>query len=264
MAEEGHIDFQFIQEEIVKHIEGGIAAAEIVQPALIAGPAEIGDGLSQGILALYQGGLGDFNAQQPSWQLIAFHHFLHVGQWISCFKIHTGQVDGHRHHRKVIVPPERQKRRHLLQNIPVQLINNAGILQHRYEKGRRQESLFRILPAGKGLHAAEFSRQRADHRLEIHLDMLSDKGPVELAQHIGPILQLRPHGRLICHKALRPVFLDGIAGNFCHVKGIPKDGNRRHLIVKIADARLQLHAGIIDIPVHLENHGGKPLRQPVL
>ena len=259
---ERHIQLQRIKAVGLQHIQRRIAAAEIIQPALIACLPELLDFLPQPHFILLQGGLRDFYVEEIPGHLVLLHHPLHKGKGIHHLKIHGRQIHRHRHKGPVIFHNKPVQFGHRLNDKAVQSMDQAGLLQHRYKNGRHNHAPHRILPPGQGLHAAHLSRKRADDRLIVHLDMPFLQCPVEITKHINPIREMLPHGLIIHRKSPAGIPLDPVRRNLGPVKEKMNTAFADfHLIgIENIHPRLQLHRRITGVIPYIPGHRLNPLR----
>ena len=179
--------------DVLKHIQGGIAAAEIVHPHPEAQFLEAGDLLFDKLEIAAHDAFGDFDGQLGT----AYARFVHPAadflHDIAAFKVRPGQVQGRGHH----VHAQSRLPLHLFQNfiqhVQIQLIYQLGFLQHGNEFGGRQEALHRIDPAGQRFFVAHLAVGGADDGLVIHLDPALGKRPVQIAGNVLPPFRFRKH-----------------------------------------------------------------------
>ncbi len=157
--------------EILQRIEGGIAAPKIIEPAFVTGLAETIHFLFQVLPIDGQGRFGDFHAEPAALQLIFPHDAFQEFHRVHAVKVDSGKIDGYGHDGPVVFTEETEVTGHFFNYVTIQERDQLVFFQHRDEEARREESLLRVLPAGKGFHAAELSRESPDDRLEIDFDI---------------------------------------------------------------------------------------------
>ena len=259
---ERHIQLQRIEPVRLQYIQRGIAAAEIIQPALIACLPELLDFLLQPPLILLQCRLRDFYMEEIPGHLVLLYQLLHKREGIHHLKIHSRQIHRHRHKRAVISHNKPVQLRHRFHDIAVQPLNQPGLLQHRHKNGRHNHAPHRILPPGQGLHAADLTSERTNHRLIVHLDISFLQSPVETAQHIGPIRQILPHGLVIDRPGPAGIPLDPVRRNLGPViEKMNTAFTDLHCIgVEYIHPCLQLHRRITGVIPHIPGHRLDSLR----
>ena len=133
-----HIDLQFIEVEILQHIEGGVAASEVVHPALVARFPEAVDFALELLAVFDEGAFGDFYANITSGQAVLPDDSFDDVEGIDLIEIGAGQVDGNREDRHAGIFHRAQTFPDLLDDVGVQFVNELGIFKDRNEHVRRE------------------------------------------------------------------------------------------------------------------------------
>ena len=172
VRQEAHVDLQLVEDVILQGVEGGIAAAEIVHPDLIAGAAELLNDPGQDAALYAEGALGDLDVEHIARHPVFPGQGLDDGEHIRRLKVDAGEVHRDGDHRAA---------RPLLPGIPlanffhymdIQVINLLGVLQRSHKLARRQKAEIRMTPAHQRLKSAEGPGNGVDDRLEIDLKLL--------------------------------------------------------------------------------------------
>ena len=250
VLQEGLIDLQLIEMVVVEHVQGGIGTAEIVQPDFVAAGVEFLEGLENVGGMLDQGAFRHFNAQEVPLEPVFPYHFFHQMEGVGDQEIHPGEVHGNGDHGLVVPPLFPEQFAGLAQYILIQLVDQPGFFQDGHKDPRRDHPPFRIDPSGQGLQAAQFACKAPDNGLVVHLDLTGLEGPGEVFQHKDPGLLLGGQFRGIDSPGLDGVFLDGVTGEFGHVKSMAQIGQGGTFFWGI-DPRLQLDGGVLGALVHL-------------
>ena len=193
LLHEAHIEFDQVEMDILQHIQGGIAAAEIVHPHLKAQLLEAGDLLFDKLEIAAHDAFGDFDGQLGSADVRLVHpaaDFLHD---IAAFKVRPGQVQGRGHHIQAHPLLPLHLFQDLVQHVQIQLVNQLGFLQHGNELGGRQEALRRVDPAGQRFFVAHPAVGCADDGLIVHLDPALGKRLVQIAGNVLPSFRFGQH-----------------------------------------------------------------------
>ena len=246
IAQEGHIDLQFIEVEILQHIEGGVAASEVVHPALVARFPEAVDFALELLAVFDEGAFGDFYANITSGQAVLPDDSFDDVEGIDLIEVGAGQVDGNREDRHAGIFHRVQTFPDLLDDVGVQFVNELGIFKDRNEHVRRESASFGIFPAGERFHAAELPCQGADDRLIENLDVAVSQGAVEILQDVRAGSEVLPHRLGVRGPAPAGIALDGVAGDLGHIESTVGCIFGRIVRVAEEDAGLQCDAEIVD------------------
>ena len=107
-----------------------------------------------------------------------------------------------------------------MNDVEIELRDEACFFQDRYEERRREEAPLRIVPAGEGFQTADFSGEGAHHRLVVHFDPVIFKRFFEIAEYIGLVFQPVPHGFIVERPDTAGFGPDGDACQTGQVKGV--------------------------------------------
>ena len=184
-GEEGHIDLDFIEMVIFQHVQGRIAAAEVVHPHFIAGVPEFVDLGADADAVLDEDAFRDFHMNHMVGHPVLPDDGVHFFKNRAAVEIDAGQVEGNRNHRQSLAHSGAVSFADFFQHIEVQLLNLAAFLQGRNEIGRRKESVYRIHPPGQGFGAGKGAGNGADHRLQVDFDVLLIQGFLQMVHDIA-------------------------------------------------------------------------------
>ena len=179
-----HIDFELVELKILQRVQGGVTAAEVVHPHGVTGVAELGDAAEHRGLVVGEHALGDLDADVEPRHLVGAHGLLHHGEDVAQLKVQPGQVQGDGHHN---IPPGHGlpiKGAHLPDDMGVQQMDEAMLLQHGDKGSRGQQAVLRVIPAGQCLHGAHLTGDSAHHGLKINFDMLLLQSGVQVLEDI--------------------------------------------------------------------------------
>ena len=242
--EKGHVQFQRVEAIIFQYVQRGIAAAEIVEPDFETGFPETAQSLADGFILKDQGIFRDFRAKKISGQLVSrqgfFQHLCRVHE----LEIEAGKVEGHGQGLLASFHLIVEKLSHLVCDIAVQPVDEAELFQRRDEQGRREQTVFRRIPAGQGLETAYFAIQGADDGLTVHLDVMVFKGFVQVFPHIVLQFVKTSHFSGVDGIMTGRILGDGFAGQSGVIVEGQRQGFRIRKFTEITDARLHFNVRI--------------------
>lgn len=202
------VQLDAVYRHFLEHMQGGIAAAEIVHLHLKPEFPQLFRGGNQQGRVLNIVGFGDLNAQLVDGQTVGLDQIIEVsGDVLILPDIVARQIQRDGPMESRLVPPAQV----LAGPVPdkaVQLIDQAGLLQCGNKLGGAQPSQPGVIPAAERFHAGDFSS------LKIHLRLIPDlklSGPNrrgQMADDIRDPFSLFPLGRVIEPQAVPPGVAD--------------------------------------------------------
>ena len=200
-GQEHHVELQHVGGHVLEHVEGGVAAAEIVdldgEPALLQ-PLHHRDD-ERGVERERR--LRDLEAQQLGGYGVGFYEAGDA--LVEIVLQHVDARDVHRDGQRLLpfVEPAAQQLAHLLPDVLVQLVDEPVALEHGHERVRRDHGvLLGAAPAHEGLGARHGAGLVVVLGLQPHLEL--------------------PFGQRVVHVADDALLLDGPAA---------------HLVVEVGD-----------------------------
>ena len=168
-AQKAHVELDEVDRVILEDVQRGIAAAEVVEPDLIALLAQAVDGLLDGPRVPREDALRDLDVQELARHGVLPAHSLDEVEDVQHVEVVARKVERDRRDGQVLVEPLAQRAADLLEHEGVEAVDEAHLLEDRDEGPGREEADLWGNPASQGLHAAELARYRADDRLVIDL-----------------------------------------------------------------------------------------------
>ena len=184
IAEELHIHLQLVEPVILQHVQGGVAAAEVVHPDLIARALEAGDDAAHEGFVVAEGALRDLDADKVFWHPVLRHRRLHHGEHIAQLTVQPGEIDGYGDQDAPALRRLPVTGAHLPGDIGVQLMDAAAALQNADEAGGGQQTPAGVIPPGQSLQPAQLAGDRAHHRLGVDFDVLFFQRLIQMALDI--------------------------------------------------------------------------------
>ena len=183
-ADKFHIQFQRVDGQRGKHVQGGITAAEVVHldaEAKLAQPADFFDDL-RGIGGV--GGLRNFQQVFRGGNIIFVYQALEIVHKVRVKHIDPGYVDRNRDSVTEPVFPPADLGGHFPPDKLVQLPDQAVFFKQRDKSSRTDHTQFRMLPPNQGFRAGKRGNRflYIKLRLVIHLELT-------LRQRVLKILQ---------------------------------------------------------------------------
>ena len=213
VREERHVNLELVELVVLEGIQRRISAPEIVHPDLETRQAEALD-FALHVRVRRHDALGDFDTDEfvanPEPPERPFDHLEDV----AAGKIQARKVERHGDHRAAVFQFVAQFPADKLYDVAVELVDLAGILERADEHSRIQESVQRVYPAGKRLHAAERFRNRADDRLVVNLDIAVRDRLVDMAHHVVLQQQVLVQAIVVIADKLVALLLLEAAGEF--------------------------------------------------
>ena len=181
-AEKTHVQLEFVEAVVLEHVQGGIAAAEVVHPDLIAGLPEAFHHVAHLSLLFGKDAFGDLYIEKIVGDMAGTGVFIH-GKNIALCKVHARQVDGNGNRGLVVFNRLTNAAADRLDHKAVKPVDALCLLEYRDKGIGRQHAALRVDPAGESFKAAKQPGDRADHRLVIDLYMTSGKGGIKAFQY---------------------------------------------------------------------------------
>ena len=179
-AQKAHVELDEVDRVILEDVQRGVAAAEVVEPDLIALLAQAVDGLLDGPRVPREDALRDLDVQEIARHGVLPARSLDEVEDVQHVEVVAREVERDRRDGQVLVEPLAQHAADLLEHESVEAVDEAHLLEDRDEGPRREEADLWVYPASQGLHAAELARYRADDRLVIDLDPMLLDGLIEV------------------------------------------------------------------------------------
>ena len=170
VAHELHVQLQRVHGQRGDHVQGGIAAAEVVHLDVEARVPKALHRLDDlgGILGV--GGLGDLQQELVRRQIELLHQSAHVVHQVVIEDIHPAHVHGHRYAEADAVLPVPHLRGHRAPHIAVQRADEAVALEQGDEVPGADHAQLRVLPAHQGLGAVQHRHGGLDLELRLVVD----------------------------------------------------------------------------------------------
>ena len=150
-SDELHVQLQDVQLHLVEHIEGRIAAAEVIHfndeaqlPQMLHGAEDLSRVFRIGALGQLQMELGGLHAVFPD-------DLQQRIRQVGMADVRPGHIDRHRQLRISFFPPEAQRGTHIFPDIPVQPGDKTVFLKQGNEFSRGQKAQLRVNPAHQSL-----------------------------------------------------------------------------------------------------------------
>ena len=144
MTEEPHVDLDHIEMKVVKGVQRGILASEIIHPHLVAGLLEPADNLRHIQMVPDHDAFGDFEAQHRARNLVMCNDLFDGVNRIGHLEIICRKVDGNGNQRQPVVHPVSDQSCHLFQHAAVKPIDKLRFLQNRDENFRVNHAQHRV------------------------------------------------------------------------------------------------------------------------
>ena len=136
MLHKAHVELNEIKVNLLQHVQGRIAAAEVVHPDLEAQLLKTPDLFFDKLEILAEGALGDLDRQHRARDPRLVDPTANLLHDIAAVKVRAREVDGLRHEED----PRRflllQFLQHALDHVEVQLVDQPGFLQRGDKIGR--------------------------------------------------------------------------------------------------------------------------------
>ena len=189
LAQEGHVKLNQVEVKGLQQVQGGIAAAEVVHPHLVAHGAQSVD-LGAHILGILRhGALGDLHVQQVTAHAGGRHPPLDLLHHVAGGEVGPGDVHRHRHDvyaaRRLLLHGGQR----LVHHVQIQFVDEARLLQRGDELRRGQQPLVRVNPPCQRLLVADAAVGRADNGLEIGLNPALAEGLVQMLQDVIAVVR---------------------------------------------------------------------------
>ena len=179
-AQKAHVELDEVDRVILEDVQRGVAAAEVVEPDLIALLAQVREGLLDDTRILREDALRDLDMQEIARHGVLPARVLDEGKDIHHVEVVARKVERDRRDGQVLVEPLAQRAADLLKHETIEAMDEAHLLEDGDEGPGREKADLRVYPASQGLHAAELARYRADDRLVIDLDPMLLDGLIEV------------------------------------------------------------------------------------
>ena len=201
VAQELHVDLQEVEIEILQGVEGGVSAAEVVEPDLVAVPMKVVDMGRDHLLVLRQGRLRDLYGNLPVGDVIFRQDGIDAFVDIRDVQIVAGKVDRGIGIGNALVLAGPHVPADTFEDVEVHLPDPMTGLENGDEVGRAHEAVYGIDPAGQGLGVPDLPVHPVDQGLIIGPDPALFHGLAVVAQDI----------------ILQPILLQDIAAVFAEV-----------------------------------------------
>ena len=183
VREERHVNLEFVELVVLEGIQRRISTPEIVHPDFVTGKAEPLY-FPLDIRVRRHDALRNLDTDKfVVYPILCKRPFDHLEN-VAADKVQAGKVERDGNHRAAVI----KFRTHFLADkfydVAVEFVNLSRILEGPDKDSRIQESVLRVYPAGKRLHAAEGFRNRADYRLVVYLDVAVRNSLVHMAYHV--------------------------------------------------------------------------------
>eukprot|EP01022_Parablepharisma_sp_SALTPOND_P021769 TRINITY_DN435_c2_g11_i1.p1 TRINITY_DN435_c2_g11~~TRINITY_DN435_c2_g11_i1.p1 ORF type:complete len:948 (-),score=370.43 TRINITY_DN435_c2_g11_i1:3556-6399(-) len=208
LADEAAVQLDLVEGEGAQGFQRRIAAAEIVH----------GDGHAHGLELLQQvkrpfavgndGGLGDFQLQPRGGQAGSSQHRTHPLDQGSVGELHGRQVDGNAR----LQVPLHSLAAGAFQHPVADGADGAAFLGHRNEDGRRDQTLYRMLPAQQDFVAGDLVAADGALDLVIQEELAAFQRRPDVARHGTPRARGFVHGGFVEADLLVHAFLGAIHG----------------------------------------------------
>ena len=122
-GEKGHVDFDFIEMVILQHVQGRVAAAEIVHPHFKAGVPEFVDLGADADAVFDEDAFRDFHMNHAVGHLVFPYNGIHFFENGSAVEIDAGKVERNGNHRKSFIHAGPIGLADFFQHVEIQLLN---------------------------------------------------------------------------------------------------------------------------------------------
>ena len=191
MPQQVHVVLDQVELEAAEHVDGGIAAAEVVQPEPVTRLADLPELAAQMLRPDGQVLLGDLDDEialvHEAVKPILLIEPVHLAHDVRVVKVLPGEVHGDRHQRQAAIPAEPDLAAHLLEHVQIELVELMVFQQRRDEVPRRDDAALRIDPAGQALEGRDLPALHPVERMVVDLDPALVHCPVEVLHDIAAL-----------------------------------------------------------------------------
>ena len=174
--DELHVQLQDVQLHLVQHVQGGVAAAEVVHLDDEAKGAQMRHGVDDLLRILSIGALRDLQMQQGGLQpVLSYQTQQHIGH-VCLIDVGAGDVDGHGDGGEPTALPVVEQAARLLPDVAVQLGDEAVLFKKGDKLTGGQEAHLRMDPAHQRLGTGQSVVQQAELGLEVDLKLPLGEG----------------------------------------------------------------------------------------
>ena len=223
IGEEAHVHLQIIHGKLLEHVQGGVAAAEVVHHDKEAPLLEAQEPFLHLPGVVHVGGLGELQVEEAGREAVPADQVSQDLHGFRAVHAHPGHVDGDGIGVQPRVQPFPQQPAAMLPHVAVQLGDEAVALEEGDEGAGHDEAPFRVLPAHQGLSAAGAAVRQTVFGLEVDQELLFLDGPAHIADDLLFGLELPFHGVVEVGRVGQgppPAFLGGDGGPAEHALGI--------------------------------------------
>ena len=248
VPDELHIQLQNVQPQLTKHIQRGIAAAEVIHFNRKAQLAQLLQLLHDPAGIVHIGAFRDFQVKILWLHAVLFGQSRQGLHQILLKNIRPGDIHGNGNHGMPLPLPPPQQAADLVPHIPVKPGNEAVLFKQGDKLGRGHKAPLGVDPAHQRLGAGDAALLQAVLGLKIHHELLICQSRLHgIADGLLP-QKLCPHGIVVNRQKLIVFSLDGLRrqtrpiAHLLHLDGSVGDlvnaPAERHLVVQ--HLRLQL------------------------
>ena len=182
---ETHVELDEVKVDLLQHVEGGVAAAEVIHPHREAELPEAVHLRLHELEVTADDALRDLNGDHGAIDAGVVHPLSDLLHDVAGVKVGAGEVDGLGHHVEACLRLLLHLFQHLLEHVEIQLIDQPGLFERGYKLGGGKKTEGRIDPAGQRLFVADLAVGGPDDRLVVHLDPALGKRAVQVVVDIA-------------------------------------------------------------------------------